>query len=87
MADDADQDRDEAAPAPRDADAVRPVIVGTIAWALAGLFLLIRHDALADEGRTWWLGACAAGVALGLLGTWVVIRRRRAYRAAGRDAG
>ena len=76
-----------ARPTIRDADAVRPLIVGTIAWAIAGLILLLRLDDLRANDREWWLAVCAIGFGLGLIGTWVVVRRRRAYRAAGHDAG
>jgi len=71
----------------RDADAVRPLIVGTIGWAVAALILLLRLDDLRANDREWWLAVCAIGFGLGLIGTWVVVRRRRAYRAAGHDAG
>jgi hypothetical protein len=72
---------------PRDADAVRPVTVGTVLWIIAGLVLLTRTSQLRDQGHLWWLGACAAGSILGLIGIFVVRRRRSAYRRAGRDAG
>ena len=72
---------------PRDADAVRPVTVGTVIWVVAGLVLLTRTSQLRNDGHLWWLGACAAGSILGLIGILVVRRRRNAYRSAGRDAG
>lgn len=71
----------------RDADAVRPLIVGTIGWAVAAFILLLRLDDLRANDREWWLAVCTIGFGLGLIGTWVVVRRRRAYRAAGHDAG
>lgn len=71
----------------RDADAVRPLIGGTIGWAIAALIMLVRLDDLRANDREWWLVVCAIGFGLGLIGTWVVVRRRRAYRAAGHDAG
>jgi MYXO-CTERM domain-containing protein len=35
------------------------------------------RDDLQDDGRTWWIWTCVAGVALGLLGLLVTVRRRR----------
>jgi hypothetical protein len=61
----------------RDADAVRPVLAGTIAWLIAGGVLLLRRDDLADSGRLWWLWVPIAGAALGLVGLALTTRRRR----------
>ena len=72
-------------PEPPQADAVVPVTVGTVLWAVAFLVLLAFRGQLADAGRTWWLAVCATGFALGLLGIWYVRRRREAYRRAGRS--
>ena len=67
---------------PLDVDGVRAVAIGTVLWAVALVALLPFWGRLSDAGRLWWIGACAAGVGLGLLGLRYVIRRRTAIRAA-----
>lgn len=58
--------------------ATLPVRIGTAAWALAGVALLVSRDRLAEHGATWWLGACAIGVVSGLGGLlYLRIRGRR----------
>jgi hypothetical protein len=59
-------------------------VVGTAAWAVAGLVLLGFRGWLADHGHTGWLWTCLAGVLLGLVGTAFMIRHdaRRARRRA-----
>jgi membrane protein DedA with SNARE-associated domain len=59
-------------------DEVVVAVVGTAMWAVALVVLaaffrndLQRHDA------SWWLCACAVGIALGLYGTRYALRRRR----------
>lgn len=66
---------------PVDADGVMAVALGTAAWAVAGLVMLVffRSD-LAAAGDTWWLWVCVVGCGLGLLGLPYVIRRRNVYR-------
>ena len=65
---------------PLDVDGVRTVQVGTAVFFLGFLGLLPFYGALEDDGRTWWLWMCLAGVGLGLFGI-EYCRRRRAYRA------
>lgn len=70
-------DRSLKDPPSAETDMVRLVGFGTVAWAVAfGVLLLFRAD-LEDAGRLWWLGTCAAGFGLGLVGLYVVSRRRR----------
>jgi hypothetical protein len=64
-------------PLPLETDDVRVVAVGTALWALALLALLVLRVA-GTEVRDWWLGMCAWGVGLGLLGVIYTRRRRRA---------
>jgi MYXO-CTERM domain-containing protein len=71
---------------PLDVDAVRTVQIGTALWAVALVATLIARDALEDQGRTWWIWTCAAGVVLGILGLLVTTRRRRRI-ATSRSAG
>ncbi|WP_432546063.1 DUF2530 domain-containing protein [Kineococcus sp. SYSU DK004] len=65
-------------PAPLQHDDRVPVLVGTLAWALA-LVAGLAVPALREAGRGNWLGACVAGLALGLVGGLVVARRRRRH--------
>ena len=74
-------------PEHRDADAVRPVAVGTAMWALALIVLLTQRSRLAAHGTTWWIWSALVGLGLGLVGLWFVRRRRATYRRAGRGAG
>jgi Protein of unknown function (DUF2530) len=61
---------------PLDVTGVRTVTVGTVVWAIAFLALLPFYGTLQDQGRTWWLWTCLAGVGLGLLGLEYCRRRR-----------
>jgi hypothetical protein len=74
---------DEPAHDPEQADAVLPVTVGTIAWAVALVVLLPFHSRLAAAGTGWWIWVCVTGVVLGLLGSAWVRRRRAVYRRPG----
>ena len=64
---------------PLDVDGVRTVEVGTAGFFLAFVALLPFYGRLQDDGNTWWLWTCLAGVGLGLLGL-EYCRRRRALR-------
>ena len=46
-------------------DGIRAIQVGLGLWAVAGLFLLLRRDELADQGTQWWLAVCGAGLLIG----------------------
>jgi hypothetical protein len=77
------------APEPLDVDAVSVVTAGTALFGIAGLLLLVfGRTWLADHGRTGWLGVCAAGFGLGLIGIWFCRRRRNRLgrRGAATDA-
>lgn len=66
---------------PVDADGVAAVALGTAAWAVAGLVLLVFfRDDLDANGSSWWLWVCAVGAGLGLLGLPYVLKRRAAYQ-------
>jgi hypothetical protein len=60
----------------RDADAVRPVIVGTAVAALTTLVLLTQRAWLDERDAEWWIGAAAVATVLGLIGVALVTRRR-----------
>lgn len=64
---------------PLDVDGVRTVQVGTAAFFLGFLALLPFYGPLEEDGHTWWLWMCLAGMGLGLLGL-EYCRRRRQFR-------
>ena len=64
-------------------DAVLPVTVGTVAWAVALLVATLMRDRLRADGDGWWVWVCVTGLVLGLLGSVWVRRRRSAYRGRG----
>ena len=64
---------------PLDVDGVRTVQVGTAVFFVAFLGLLPFYGRLEDNGHTWWLWMCLAGMGLGLFGL-EYCRRRRAFR-------
>ena len=57
---------------PLDQDGVQVGIIGTIAWTIAALVLLLRGGA----DPVWWLWTCAVGVAVGLVGLAYCVGRR-----------
>ena len=65
-------------PPPLETDDVRTVAVGTAAWAVALVVLLVLRVATDVRVRTWWLEMCAAGALLGLAGVRYCVRRRAA---------
>ena len=60
--------------------------VGTAAWAVALVVLLIARDAL-PAGSGWWVWVCVTGLAMGLFALWYVpvLKRGRQRAAADRD--
>ncbi|WP_017538684.1 DUF2530 domain-containing protein [Nocardiopsis halophila] len=72
-----------------------PTALGTLAWTVALVVLLVRGEGLAD-GERWWIWVCAAGIALGVFGFFYVPyllgrreaaeRRRDGERASGSEA-
>lgn len=66
-------------PEPPQGDAVVPVLTGTVAWLVALVVGLVID---ADPP---WTAVCAAGLGLGVLGSAYVLRRRAAYRRAGKS--
>lgn len=60
--------------------------VGTAAWAVALVVLLIARDAL-PAGSRWWLWTCVVGLVMGLFALWYVpaLKRGRARAAAARQ--
>jgi hypothetical protein len=64
-------------PEPLETDDVRIVAAGAALWAVALVVLGVSRLAGADV-RGWWLGMCAYGAGLGLLGVRYCQRRRDA---------
>lgn len=66
---------------PVDADGVNAVALGTVAWIIALVVLLLFfRDSLAAADASWWIWVCAVGAGLGVVGLLYVTRRREAYR-------
>jgi hypothetical protein len=68
---------------------VRIAAVGTAAWAIALVVLLVAGT---PSGKHWWIWVCVAGTVTGLFGIWYTPRlqtgreRLEATRAARRAA-
>lgn len=67
-------------PAPPHSDAVVPVLTGT------ACFLVALVVGLVADLDAPWTAVCATGFGFGLVGSLIVLRRRTAYRRAGRSA-
>jgi H+/Cl- antiporter ClcA len=69
-------------PPPLETDDVRIAVVGTGAWAVALVALLLIGPPEADR---WWLWVCVTGVVTGLFGVWYIprLQRSRAELIAG----
>jgi drug/metabolite transporter (DMT)-like permease len=63
-------------------------IVGTVAWAVALVVLLVLRDQI-PAGQRWWIWTCATGVVMGLFALWFVprLKRGRARSAERRSHG
>jgi hypothetical protein len=53
-----------------------PVLAGTVAWAVLALVAWLARDELAERGHDWWFWTAVSGVVLGLMGLWILHRRR-----------
>ncbi|MET3767737.1 hypothetical protein ABIB15_000399 [Marisediminicola sp. UYEF4] len=63
-------------PAPVKTDDRKAVLVGTGAWVVALVALLVVMPTAEGDNR-WWLLTCAIGVGLGLLGLIYTHHRQR----------
>ena len=72
-------------PPPLEANDPLVTIVGTAAWAVALVVLLVLRDQIPPEQR-WWIWTGVTGVAMGLFALWFVprVKRARARSAARR---
>jgi len=59
-----------------DRDAVLPALVGTAAWAVGLLVLLVFRDRLVEQDSGWWLIVGGLGLVTGVLFSLYGIRRR-----------
>jgi hypothetical protein len=55
-------------PAPVKTDDRKAVLVGIVLWIIALAVLLVFLTPLTAAGQGWWLWACVAGLALGVVG-------------------
>ncbi len=69
------------APPPLEANDQLVAGVGTAAWAVALVVLLILREQIPADER-WWIWTCAAGLAMGLFGLWYVPRLKRSRARA-----
>ena len=72
-------------PPPLEANDVLVTAIGTAAWAVALVVLLILRDQI-PPSEQWWIWVCVAGVAMGLFALWYVprVKRTRARSAVHR---
>lgn len=71
---------------PLDVDGVTASVIGTVAWAVALVVSLVRWDTLAADNQEWWVGTCAVGVVIGVVGTSYTARRRARSKQSARSA-
>jgi hypothetical protein len=67
-------------------DGVRAIQVGLGLWGVAAVVLLVRRDALADQGTQWWVAVCGAGLLIGVVQLGIFSRRRALIRERERAA-
>ena len=63
-------------PPPLEANDQVVIWVGTAAWAVALVVLLIIRDRIPADQR-WWIWTCVCGVAFGIFASWYVPRLKR----------
>jgi hypothetical protein len=64
-----------------------PAALGTLAWTVALVVLVLLGDGLPATER-WWIGVCVTGIVLGVFGFLYIpwLLRRRAAAEARRDS-
>jgi hypothetical protein len=78
------QSRGPAPPPPLEANDQLVAVVGTVAWVVALVVLLIVRSQL-PAGSRWWIWTCVAGLALGLFAIWYVPRLKRSRARSADD--
>jgi type VI protein secretion system component VasK len=73
-------------PPPLEANDQVVIWVGTAAWVVALVVLLIVRGSL-PPGQRWWIWTCACGVAFGLFAMWYVPRLKRGRAQAADKRG
>ena len=64
-------------PAPVKTDDRKAFFVGTVLWVAALAVFIVLLPTLSEQGHTWWLWTCVAGLVIGVIGLgWSVWRRR-----------
>ena len=64
-----------------------PAAIGTVAWTVALVVLLLLGEGLPESER-WWMGVCVTGIVLGVFGFLyipVLLRKRAEQEEHGRD--
>lgn len=59
-------------PEPMNFDSKPIIRIGTLIWLLVFAVLAVLYPALADSGLQWWLHTSVVGIALGLVGLWII---------------
>ncbi|MBL7491459.1 DUF2530 domain-containing protein [Frankia sp. AgB1.9] len=72
--------------APLPYDGVGSVAVGTVLWLIALIVMIAMVGTLRHDGHLWWLATAACGFGLGLVGLFIVIRRRDRIRRGERSS-
>jgi hypothetical protein len=62
-------------PPPLEIDESKVIAIGSAAWVISLIVMLIFYGKLEDNDREWWIWTAVAGLGLGLWG-WVLVRRR-----------
>jgi membrane protein DedA with SNARE-associated domain len=59
-----------------DADGILPVAIGTVAWVVALIVLVVNWPRLEQSDNRWWVGVAVVGVVSGALGLVFLYWRR-----------
>ena len=68
-----------------DTDAILPVAIGTVVWAVVLVGLVIAKPTLDANGTAWWIGAAAVGFASGAIGLLFLRWRTRRMGRRGQE--
>ena len=69
------------APPPLEGNDQRGTAIGTAAWAVALVVLLILREQIPADDQ-WWIWTCVAGLVMGLFALWYVPRFKRSRARA-----